>query len=274
MTEVSTGFYTALGVGTFASTSDPNYWYFNANAGDHVTIRVERRDPAIPFIPSCTLRTYQARRSPAWAGGAGGVAELDNITIPTSGTYFVNVYSNNNPASYQLRVDQSLANVGPQLDATPGGSQSSSTVLNVTSPAQGNFGGTVAGALPVGDNGDYYALGTFVTGNEISLTTGAALDQLALHRRWLAGRRQPECRAGREQHARVNHDERDFELHDPQWRRRQLLRDRANRLRQPGHPRPVPAQCRRDRRASPDGYTSTSLPAPGERPLPLSTSLR
>ena len=41
MTQVSSGFLTALGVGSFASTSDVNYWYFNASAGDQLSVRVE-----------------------------------------------------------------------------------------------------------------------------------------------------------------------------------------------------------------------------------------
>ncbi len=174
MTEVSTGFFTALGVGTFASTNDPNYWYLNANAGDHVTIRLEARNPNNGVDPYLYLENVSGTVIASTGGNSSvGNAELDNVTIPTSGTYFVDVFSNNNTASYQLRVDQSEASVGPQLDATPGGSQSNSTLLNVTSPVQGSFGGVVAGALPVGDNGDYYGLETLVAGNTISLTTSA-----------------------------------------------------------------------------------------------------
>ncbi len=173
MTEVSTGFYTALGVGTFASTSDPNYWYFNANAGDQVTIRVEAQGPSNSINPQLYLESASGTTIASVSGSASGVAELDNITISTPGTYFVHLYGNSNPASYQLRVDQSLAKVGPQLDATPGGSQLSSTLLNVTSITPGSFGGSVAGALPVGDNGDYYALGTLLSGSQISLTSSA-----------------------------------------------------------------------------------------------------
>ena len=72
-----------------------------------------------------------------------------------------------------MRVDQSESNVGPQLNATPGGSQSTSTFLSTSSSSQGSFGGSVAGALPLGDGGDYYALGDVLAGNTISLTTSA-----------------------------------------------------------------------------------------------------
>ena len=72
-----------------------------------------------------------------------------------------------------MRVDQSAAGVGPQLDATPNGSQANATPIPVTSSAQGSYGGSAAGALPAGDNGDYYALGTLNAGNAIGLTVTA-----------------------------------------------------------------------------------------------------
>ena len=173
MTEVSTGFFTALGVGTFASTTDPNFWYLDANAGDHVTIRLEAQNIIGSIYPQLYLENVSGSVIASASGSASGVVELDNVAIRAPGTYFVRVFSNNNSASYQMRVDQSEANVGPQLDATPGGSQSSSTFLSGTSSTPGSFGLSVAGALPAGDTGDYYALGYFLTGNAISLSTSA-----------------------------------------------------------------------------------------------------
>ncbi len=100
--------------------------------------------PNYPSYPQLYLENVSGSVIASVGGSYYGVAELDNITISTPGTYFVYVYSGYNAASYQLRVDQSVANVGPQINATPGGSQSNSTLLNVTSPAQGSFGGSVA----------------------------------------------------------------------------------------------------------------------------------
>ncbi len=37
----SSGFYTAFGVGTFSNTSDVDYWRFDAEAGDVITVRLE-----------------------------------------------------------------------------------------------------------------------------------------------------------------------------------------------------------------------------------------
>ena len=115
MTQVSTGFLTALAVGTFASTTDPNYWYFNASAGDQITVRVEAQGPSNSISPQLYLQNVSGTTITSVSGSAAGIAELDDFTITTPGTYFLKVYSNNNTASYQMRVDQSQAGTGPQL---------------------------------------------------------------------------------------------------------------------------------------------------------------
>ncbi len=93
--------------------------------------------------------------------------------MPKTGTYFIKVYSNNNTASYQMRVDQAVAGGVTQLNATPGGSQASSTLLNVTSLNVGSYAGNAAGALVTADNGDFYSLGNLNGGNAITLTASA-----------------------------------------------------------------------------------------------------
>ncbi len=173
LTQIGTGLYTALGVGTFNSTNDPNYWYFNANAGDQLTVRVEAQSPSNAVYPQLYLQNISGTTITSVSGSPGGVVELDDYTIPTPGTYFLKVYSNNSSASYQMRVDQAQASSGAQLDPTPGNSAASPAPLNVTSASQGSFGASVAGALPFGDNGDYYALGILNPGNAISVTATA-----------------------------------------------------------------------------------------------------
>ena len=151
-------------------------------------MHLEAQGPSNAIYPYLYLENVSGTVIADTGGNSNNTAELDNVTISTPGTYFVYVFTNNNAGSYQLRVDDSEASVGP-VDATPGGSQSSSTLLNVTSPTQGSFGGSITGALPVGDNGDYYNLETLVPGNAISLTASAPLDQLAVHGLRLATRR-------------------------------------------------------------------------------------
>ena len=92
MTQVSPGFLTALGVGTFASTSDTNYWYLNANTGDHLTIRLEAQNPNSNSIyPQLYLENSAGTVIASAGGTASGIVELDNAAIPASGMYFVEV---------------------------------------------------------------------------------------------------------------------------------------------------------------------------------------
>src|SRR5262249_32298185 len=48
-TPAGSGFLTALGVGSLATGNDVDYWRFDAEAGDHVTVAVES-DGSIPTI--------------------------------------------------------------------------------------------------------------------------------------------------------------------------------------------------------------------------------
>ena len=81
MTQVSTGFTTALGVGTFASTSDPNYWYLNANAGDHVMIRVEAQGPSNSIYPQLYLENVSGT---VIASASGILAVLNALSAPST----------------------------------------------------------------------------------------------------------------------------------------------------------------------------------------------
>ncbi len=174
MTQVSSGFLTALGVGSFASTSDVNYWYFNASAGDQLSVRVEAQSYGGGSVyPQLLLQNVSGSTIQSATTTSSGSAEFDSYTFGSSGEYFLKVYSNNSVGSYQMRVDQSLANTGPQLDSTPNNTQSTAMTLNMSSASFGNYSGSVSGALPVGDSGDYYGLGVLSAGNAISLTVTA-----------------------------------------------------------------------------------------------------
>ncbi len=65
MTQEASGFLTALGVGTFASTNDPNFWYLNAGArrSPHGA-RGSAETRATPFIRNSTSTMYPALTSP------------------------------------------------------------------------------------------------------------------------------------------------------------------------------------------------------------------
>ncbi|MCY2989793.1 MAG: FG-GAP-like repeat-containing protein, partial [Planctomycetota bacterium] len=163
-TPAGSGFFTALGVGTFFDTSDRDYWRFDAEAGDRVTLRVEA--PGSSIYPQVYLQNASGTTLTSVGGDSAGNALIQNFAIPAPGTYYVYVYSQNNPAIYQLRVDQAR---GPQLEVEANDSQSQPTVLNLTVTG-GLYGRQVVGTILAGDVGDYYGLGNLTTGNAANLS--------------------------------------------------------------------------------------------------------
>src|SRR5207253_1229443 len=168
MTEApsGSGFFTALGVGTFSSTSDKDYWRFSAQAGDQVTMRVEA--DTLGVYPQLYLQNAGGSNVTTTGGSYYGVAQIQNFTIPSPGDYYVLVFSNNNTAHYQLRVDQ--VRNGPQLASEANDTQGTANILNFVSPSTGLVKNTVEGTLVAGDSGDYYQLDTLNTGNQVGLS--------------------------------------------------------------------------------------------------------
>ena len=66
MTETPAGsnFFTSLGVGTFNTTSDRDYWRFDAEGGDRLTVRLKMDDDKISDIrfegQGCAISTASA----------------------------------------------------------------------------------------------------------------------------------------------------------------------------------------------------------------------
>src|SRR5262245_34714917 len=105
VTQGPTGFFTSLGTGAIGTTSDVDYWRFDAVKGDRVSIAgdggsgsnsayVELRNGADSII--------------AQAGdSSGGHALISNFTIPNDGTYYVKVRTFNGSGvtlpSYSVR---------------------------------------------------------------------------------------------------------------------------------------------------------------------------
>jgi hypothetical protein len=76
MTEAVTGsgFFTSLGLGTITDGSDADYWRFDAEAGDRVTIRLETNNVCVRQTtsprsqPALTATSYLGRRDLRWPG--------------------------------------------------------------------------------------------------------------------------------------------------------------------------------------------------------------
>lgn len=168
------GFYTAFAAGLFSSPTDVDYWTFNAEAGDVVTIRLESESQGV--YPHLRLRNASDQDMAGTDGGYDGVAQIQDFVINTPGTYYLRVWSSNNRSRYWMRLDQSR---GPPLETESNDSQTSANPLNLTfSP--GLYQARVAGSLPAADTaGDYFRLGTLNAGNSLSVTvlypTGSVL---------------------------------------------------------------------------------------------------
>ena len=155
--------------------SDPDYWSFEAQAGDIVSISVDTPESSLnPFVElhnaadSNLVSDYDA--------GPDADAFISHYPIPSSGFYYVKVGNNSGastPGSYELRVD--LAR-GIQLESD--GSYSNDNLAGANaltvSAADTHQQATVAGTLmgPEGSNTDedYFALGTLNVGNQVDLT--------------------------------------------------------------------------------------------------------
>ncbi|HWQ90252.1 MAG TPA: FG-GAP-like repeat-containing protein, partial [Clostridia bacterium] len=170
------GFLTAFAVGAFSSTSDVDYWRFDAEAGDVITVRVEAEAEGV--YPKLRLRNAsdQDLSGAAVDGNYEGIAQRQTYTITTPGTYYLRVWSSNNSSRYWLRLDQSR---GPELESEDNGSLAAADPVKLTlSP--GLYQGRMAGALPMADTaGDYFNLGVLNVGNSINASilypTGSTL---------------------------------------------------------------------------------------------------
>ncbi len=157
------GFFTALGVGSFFSTSDVDYWRITAQAGDFMTVRLEA--DASGIYPQLYLRNSADGDLQTVGGDNSGVAQFQNYPFSASGTYYLRVWSSYGTAHYRMRVD--LAR-GLTMESEPNDSQGSPNVLT-TAPAVGGIQARVAGSLVSTDSsGDYFMLATLNVGNTIS----------------------------------------------------------------------------------------------------------
>ncbi len=160
------GFSTAFGVGMFGSTSDVDYWRFDAEAGDHLTVRLESDSPGVS--PQMNLRNASDQNLSTANSSDDQSYMFQNYTVASPGTYYLRVASTSRRSRYQLRIDQSRA---PQLEIEDNSSQANANLVALTF-TPGLYQGRLAGALTTGDAaGDFFKLGTLNIGNTISVNS-------------------------------------------------------------------------------------------------------
>src|ERR1022692_2538364 len=184
-----TGFFTAMGVGSFLSTSDVDYWRFTAQAGDLLTARLEA--DATGIYPQLYLQNAADGNLVAVGGDNSGVAQFQNYQFSASGTYYLRVWSSYGAAHYRMRVD--LAR-GLSLESEPNDIQLNANVL-ATSPVLSGTQGRVAGSLVSTDtSGDYFIFfssrrrHTRLQGDWSSDVCSSDLSHHGIQRRGMAGR--------------------------------------------------------------------------------------
>ncbi|MCE5334113.1 MAG: tandem-95 repeat protein [Desulfobacteraceae bacterium] len=155
--------------------SDPDYWKFEALAGDIVSISVDTPDSSVDTYVELhnSADNYIAADS---GSGPDGDAFISHYVIQESGTYYIKVgkyYYSSPPGDYELHValtrgiqqetdgsygNDSLSGAN-RLEFTVSGNQRSTTVA-----------GTIMAAEGSNQDSDYFALGTLNAGNQVELT--------------------------------------------------------------------------------------------------------
>ncbi|MCP5526590.1 MAG: VCBS repeat-containing protein, partial [Verrucomicrobiales bacterium] len=173
-TPVDSTFFTAYGIGTFNAVSEVDYWRFDAEAGDKVSVHLQADDVGSVY-PYVQLRNA-ADSSLVQASRYATEAILQNFVIPAPGTYYLRMWSDHNPSRYRMRVDQSR---GIQLENEDNNAQGSANLVALEVSGV-TLVGNVAGALPAADTaGDCFSLGYLNAGNSVdaslSLPDGSSM---------------------------------------------------------------------------------------------------
>jgi hypothetical protein len=164
-TPAASGFFTALGAGSFTTATDVDYWRFDAEAGDLLTVRLEGDTTGV--YPQLNLQDASAQNLAVAGGDFGGTAQFQNYRFSNPGTYYLRISSGSGAGHYQMRVDQAR---GPQLEVEANDSQGAANNLTLAASA-GAYQAKAAGSLMSGDSaGDYFRLGVLNVGNAVSVT--------------------------------------------------------------------------------------------------------
>ena len=182
-TPVGSGFHTALGAGIFGATGDVDFWRFDAEAGDVVTLRLETLGAGTN--PQMQLQTVSGSNLASVGGGADGVVTIERYRFASPGTYFVRIWTDQRPVAYRLRADLGRS---VQLEAEPNDTIAQATPLVLTfgaGLAQGHVAGATLGGV------DIFGLLNLNVGNSVSVTArypdGSTLSPQGLVLSLLAG---------------------------------------------------------------------------------------
>jgi hypothetical protein len=151
------GTFVGYGLGTFFAAGDVDYWRFEAEAGDRVTVTLEATDqPGI--YPWLQVRTAaDGVISQAQGGYWEGRSRLEGVVLSSPGTYYLRVWSDHGASGYRLRVERGRAWQGEASPSTP----------VVFRNEGGNLRGRVAGHLDAWGGADRLDLGMLGAGTTV-----------------------------------------------------------------------------------------------------------
>ncbi|HEX7863031.1 MAG TPA: FG-GAP-like repeat-containing protein [Verrucomicrobiae bacterium] len=159
------GFLTGFGAGVFSPATDNDFWRFDAESGDRVSVFL--RAEGLNIYPDIILRNAANQELTRIFGSYEGYALLQNFIISTPGTYYIQVFSRNNVGGrYSFRVDQSRR---PELEVEANNTIAAANNLTLQLSA-GSYQARVAGAITPGESADFYRLGTLNVGNAINVS--------------------------------------------------------------------------------------------------------
>ncbi|WP_205679110.1 pre-peptidase C-terminal domain-containing protein, partial [Aquisphaera insulae] len=143
------GVFSAYGLGVLTD-ADVDYWSFDAEAGDRVSIQLEvtSDDPEIYPYASITLEDALGgyRASASVYGAIGG---LWQVAITSPGTYYIRI-NGQASTSYRLRLDQARTAQGADVEGSGNFSQSGATPISTYVARPGFLQTTMAGSLTGG----------------------------------------------------------------------------------------------------------------------------
>ena len=168
---VGSGLWMGRGIGSIQTTSDVDYWSFTALAGDVVSVSVDRYQNTT-LSPGVSLYSASGNYGASdWQGGPNGGAFLSHYTIPTGGTYYINVNQGNGTTARTRCTSKWRRGIQQESDrAYANDSISGANALTSAHGASGHWVATVAGTNMSATDKDMYLLGTLSTGNVVTLT--------------------------------------------------------------------------------------------------------
>jgi hypothetical protein len=173
---VGSGLLLGRGIGSIQTTSDTDYWSFTASAGDVVSISVDRYQDSGLYSWVGLYNSTGGNVASDNGGGPNGGSFISHYTIPTSGTYYINVNQiYGTTGAYVIHVE--LAR-GIQQESDRGYSNDYNEGANAISFAHGAPGhllATVAGTSMAASGSnldeDLFQLGTLTAGDVVQLST-------------------------------------------------------------------------------------------------------